>query len=570
MSYIVLARRFRPQRFSELVGQQVIARTLKNALSQQRLAHAYLLTGIRGVGKTTIARIMAMSVNCQAAKDGEPCGKCDHCHSITNGSAMDVVEMDAASHTGVDDVRDLMASVRYPPTSMPYKVYIIDEAHMLSTSAFNALLKTLEEPPEHALFILATTESDKLPVTVRSRCQRFDLGRLSVEEIRDHLQRVLTQEAITYDANALTALAQAADGSVRDALSLTERVLSLCGNTMSQNDVQQALGLVGQDTAQLLAHPVLAGDAAEAVRQLRTLVHQGQHGRHLLEALADLLHTLTCLKIDPQLIDDGATNAEWFQQQAARFSHTALDARYQILITGLQSLTWIDETRGSEMVLMRLAMLNTMLPPEDVPIPQPPKGSTPPSSPAPIPEPTPAPTTEPTASQQPPIHPANDSETNNDTVAEPAPAPTTAPWIGHGLQNWEEALEGYQQQRPALAAILEHVRCRRFDDQRIELALDHHQQRAITADDRRHFQQWLQREVLWLAQEACDQSVETLSTQRQRRAREEQAHLWQQAEHDPHIQALVRELDCQLVAVHAKGCNDDHDTAPITRRTHKQ
>ncbi|MDX8410207.1 MAG: DNA polymerase III subunit gamma/tau [Mariprofundales bacterium] len=552
MSYIVLARRFRPQCFSELVGQQVIARTLKNALSQQRLAHAYLLTGIRGVGKTTIARIMAMSVNCQAAKEGEPCGQCDHCRSITNGSAMDVMEMDAASHTGVDEVRDLMASVRYPPTSMPYKVYIIDEAHMLSTSAFNALLKTLEEPPKHALFILATTESDKLPVTVRSRCQRFDLGRLSVEEIRDHLQHVLSQEAVDCDANALTTLAQAADGSVRDALSLTERVLSLCGNAMTQSDVQQALGLVGKDTAQLLAHPVLAGDAADAVRQLRDLVRQGQHGRHLLEALAELLHELTCLKIDPQLVDGEATNPDWLQQQAARFSHTALDARYQTLITGLQSLTWIDETRGSEMVLMRLAMLNTILPPEDAAMPAPPLGFTSPTAP---------PAAKPTA---PP--PAESSETRQDTVAEPAPAPsTTAPWMGRGLQNWEQALEGYQQQRPALAAILEHVRCRRFDDQRVELALDHHQQRSITADDRRHFQQWLQREILWLAQEPCDQSVETLSTQRQRRATEEQAHLWQQAEHDPHIQALVRELDCRLVTVHAKGCNDDHESAPTTQ-----
>ncbi|MDQ6950624.1 MAG: DNA polymerase III subunit gamma/tau [Mariprofundales bacterium] len=545
MSYIVLARRFRPQRFDELVGQQIIARTLKNALSQQRLAHAYLLTGIRGVGKTTIARIMAMGVNCVAPQDGEPCGKCSHCTSIVDGSAMDVIEMDAASHTGVDDVRELMASVRYPPTTMAHKVYIIDEAHMLSTSAFNALLKTLEEPPAHALFILATTESDKLPITVRSRCQRFDLGRLTVEEIRDHLQAVLTQEKITAEPAALTALAQSADGSVRDALSLTERVLSLGGEQITLNDVQQALGLIGQDTAQRLAHPILAGDAAEAVRQLRELVQQGQGARHLLASLTDLLHQLTCLKIDPTLVDANTQDhGTWLQQQAERFSHTALDARYQILLTGLQSLTWVDETRGAEMVVMRLAMLNQLLPPDSSTLPQAPDQQkntmSPPSAPTP------------------PIALENSTlpTTTQCEVAEPAPT-TTAPWIGRGLQNWDQALEAYQQQRPALAAVLDHVRCRSFDDQRIELALNSHQQHAISAEDRRQFQQWIQREVLWLTQQTEDQSLETRSHQRDRYTKEEQARLWRQAEHDPHIQALVQELGCQLVAVHAKGCNDD-------------
>jgi len=557
MSYIVLARRFRPQRFDALVGQQIITRTLKNALTQQRLAHAYLLSGIRGVGKTTIARIMAMCVNCQSPQDGEPCGSCSHCNSIADGSAMDVIEMDAASHTGVDDVRELMASVRYPPSTMKYKVYIIDEAHMLSTSAFNALLKTLEEPPAHALFILATTESDKLPITVRSRCQRFDLSRLGVEEIRDHLKSVLTKEGVEAEQAALTALAQSADGSVRDALSLAERVLSLCGKQMNLADVQQALGLIGQDLAQQLAHPVLAGEAAQTVTTMREMVRQGQGARHLLEALADLLHELTCIKIDPALAN---TPDGWLTQQAARFTHTALDARYQILLTGLQSLTWVDEARGAEMVLMRLAMLNQLLPPESDAVPEPPTAIAPAEKPTRKPS-QPQPPAQATSTQSP-------TATTPCEIAEPAPATSTAPWMGEGLQSWEQALESYQQQRPALAAVLEHVRCRNFNAQQVELALDNHQQHAISAEDRKAFQHWLGREVLWLQKQADDQSLETLSNQRDRRAREEQARLLHEAQADPHIQRLIQELDCQLVAVHPKGCNDDApEPIPNTQET---
>ena len=207
MSYLVLARRWRPKQFSDLVGQDVVVRTLQNALAGQSLAHAYLLTGIRGVGKTTIARLMAMAVNCSNAKNGEPCTECEACTSIMQGNNLDVQEMDAASHTGVDDIREILDGVRYPPASLKYRVYIIDEAHMLSKNAFNALLKTLEEPPSHVLFILATTEIEKLPITVRSRCQRFDLRRLGVDEITSYLEEVLGREQVQFELPALHAIA---------------------------------------------------------------------------------------------------------------------------------------------------------------------------------------------------------------------------------------------------------------------------------------------------------------------------------------------------------------------------
>ncbi len=546
MSYVVLARRWRPQRFADLVGQEVVARTLKNALVSERLAHAYLLTGIRGVGKTTIARIMAMGINCTAAIEGEPCGECSHCKSISDGSAMDVIEMDAASHTGVDDVRDLMAAVRYPPTAMRAKVYIIDEAHMLSNSAFNALLKTLEEPPEHAVFILATTEADKLPITVRSRCQRFDLGRLSVQEISNHLQRVLTAEKIDADQAALTALAQAADGSVRDALSLTERVISLDSRAISLATVEQALGLVGEQQAQRLAEPVLAGDAEAAVQQLRQLLRRGESARKLLEKLGQLLHHIACIQVSPALLDASHDHesAQWLQQQAQCWDAIAIDTRYQLVINGLQSLTWSDEQQGVEMVLIRLALLNKLQPPKQPP----PRRSEQPQAAEPEPEAPPPPPSSPPPAVTPPAEPPA-KQTAAPLVAEPEPLTE----LGVGPQSWEEALQQYQEERPAVAAVFEHVQCRAFTPQRVELLLTDHQQKAITADHRRHFQQWLGRTVVWQSAEAGEEAVETVSAARKRQAEQERQRLWQQAESDPHIQQLKSELGCELLAVQPPG-----------------
>ena len=362
MSYLVLARRWRPQQFSDLVGQDVVVRTLKNALATGNMAHAYLLCGIRGVGKTTIARLMAMAVNCEQPADGEPCGRCRSCRGIADGSNLDVQEMDAASHTGVDDVREILDGVRYPPASLKTRVYIIDEAHMLSKSAFNALLKTLEEPPAHVLFILATTESDKLPITVRSRCQRFDLRRLGLAEIAAYLTHVFAQESISADVDAIAAIARAADGSVRDALSLSERVLAYTGKQVSLKDVDAALGQVGVARIRALSHAVFAGHAFEAVEQLRQASNTGHGARTLLQELARLWHQLACLQVDQALLGEEADveQRQWLQQYRDGLTGPALDLRYQVLLAGMRDLSLVDERMGAEMVLMRLCGLNAI------------------------------------------------------------------------------------------------------------------------------------------------------------------------------------------------------------------
>ncbi|RMH52502.1 MAG: DNA polymerase III subunit gamma/tau [Zetaproteobacteria bacterium] len=566
MSYVVLARRWRPRRFADLVGQQVVARTLKNAIADARRAHAYLLTGIRGVGKTTIARIMAMAVNCTRPQQGEPCGECSHCRAITDGSALDVVEMDAASHTGVDDIRDLIAAVRYPPTSMAAKVYIIDEAHMLSNSAFNALLKTLEEPPEHALFILATTEADRLPVTVRSRCQRFDLARLSVEEIRAHLRRVLEAEGVEeVEEGALTLLARAADGSLRDALSLTERVVALERRRIGRDVVIQALGLIGDDSARRLADPVLAGDAEQAVATLRTLVRQGGTARKLLEALTALFHRIACLQLSPVLIEEESDPemVAWLRRQADCWSPMAVDTRYQIALHGLQSLDWIDEQTGVEMVLIRLARLNLLQPPEAPP------PAAPPSAPPERREDGEGEGTHDTIS---PVAERGGGSAPSSSCA-PAASPTDIAFPAEGggwARSWAEAIAAYQQEQPAQAAVLEHVRCRRFDDQGVVLLLNELQERAIGITQRRRFQEWLGRTVEWRRDDGSGAEIETLSQTRKRQAAEEQTRLRRQAEEDPHIRRLMAELDCTLIDVLPPGAapaEEQADPAPAEERS---
>ncbi|WP_038250870.1 DNA polymerase III subunit gamma/tau [Ghiorsea bivora] len=551
MSYLVLARKWRPQRFADLTGQDVIVRTLKNALTSNHLAHAYLMTGIRGVGKTTISRLMAMAVNCTQVEDGEPCGTCDSCTSIAKGNNLDVQEMDAASHTGVDDIREILDGVRYPPVHLKIKVYIIDEAHMLSKSAFNALLKTLEEPPENVLFILATTESDKLPITVRSRCQRFDLRRLNVDEIADYLAYVLQEEGINTQEDALQVIARSADGSVRDALSLTERVLAFSSQDITLESVQQSLGLIGSEQTQQLAHAVLSGDAKQAVQSLRQSREVGVSPSHLLKSLSELLHEMMCCKLDASLMPQSMSSAAqtWVQQQADCWSEQALDMRYQVLIHGLRDLPLIDEQRGAEMIVMRLAHLNFISPPEKE------------MSAQDIAEKKTIKNVEPvkkreftqkvalTATQETKQTPApqhtepatQNSLANSNTHQETeVSAPVSPP------NSWEEAMQQYHQIKPGIAAMLEHVLCQRFDDD-VLLLLDAHQQDAITNQDRQGFESWLKRKVIW--GKRTNEDGESLLEQKKREANEYTRKLWQDAESDPHIQALKEALNCRLVNV---------------------
>ncbi len=541
MSYLVLARRWRPKQFSDLVGQGVVVRTLQNALAGQSLAHAYLLTGIRGVGKTTIARLMAMAVNCDQAKGGEPCAKCDTCLSIMQGNSLDVQEMDAASHTGIDDIREILDGVRYPPVSLKYRVYIVDEAHMLSKSAFNALLKTLEEPPAHVLFILATTEVEKLPITVRSRCQRFDLRRLGVDEISTYLGNVLKQESVEAELAALHAIARAADGSVRDALSLTERVLAYAGERIEIGDVRHALGLIGPELVRVLADAVFSNSPALVVEQLRCAINAGNAPRALLVSLGELIHQISCVKVSEALLEDEADEheREWLKSWSDRWSFQDLDLRYQALVHGLRDLAMVDEQRGTEMVLLRLCHLDAVSKPvgvsagvvESVEMPE--KVSERPKEP-PMQE---------TAGE------ASEAAASSE-VEEDLPLHSLDEAPGEHFSDWAKALQAYHEIKPGVAAMLEHVGILEFGS-RIRMALDEHQQNAIAMPDRLAFQEWIGRDVFWEA--AQDSPAESLSQSRTKQAESEKRRLWEQAESDPHIKSMVEKMGLRLTNVRASG-----------------
>ncbi|ATX80122.1 DNA polymerase-3 subunit gamma/tau [Mariprofundus aestuarium] len=560
MSYLVLARRWRPQKFSDLVGQDVVVRTLKNALSSGNLAHAYLLCGIRGVGKTTIARLMAMAVNCENPVAGEPCGSCVSCQGISDGSNLDVQEMDAASHTGVDDVREILDGVRYPPSTLKCKVYIIDEAHMLSKSAFNALLKTLEEPPERVLFILATTESDKLPITVRSRCQRFDLRRLGQGEIAAYLEHVFASEKIMADQNALAAIATAADGSVRDALSLAERVLAYSSEKLSIADVQSALGLVGSELVCRLSQTLFAGDASAAIEVLRAAVSRGHGPRTLLLELSRLWHQLSCLKVDISLLGEevDAGYRDWLERHAGVLELQALDLRYQVLLSGIRDLAVVDERMGSEMVLMRLCGLNSISPVTEVivePLPKQQKAE----SEKPLSTALPAETErahmmfEAVQEDEEPV--AVQPAAVEVEVERPEPdLPLQDQSAGKKFNDWQQVVDAFHEVKPGVAAMLDHVVCVEFGS-KVRLALDKHQERALATPDRLAFAEWLGREVFWESQK--DHQGESLSQERDRQARAETARLRKAAEDDPHIHALMREMDAQLVRVLPAGVQPD-------------
>ena len=302
MSYRVFARKYRPQRFEEVVGQEHITRTLQNAITGKRLAQAYLFVGPRGVGKTSSARILAKALNCQASKDGptdNPCGTCDACIEIAEGRSLDVMEIDGASNNSVDSIRTLRENAAYAPARGPYKVYLIDEVHMLSTAAFNALLKTLEEPPEHVKFLFATTEAQKVPATILSRCQRFDLRRLTPELIAEHLLHIAKNEQITLDPAAAAAIARGADGAMRDAESMLDQVVAFCGTTINESDVHSVFGFTPRETVLELAGALVARDTPAALAVVKTQAEAGKDLARLLGDLVGLLRDILISKAHP-------------------------------------------------------------------------------------------------------------------------------------------------------------------------------------------------------------------------------------------------------------------------------
>jgi len=353
MSYLVLARKWRPRRFSELVGQEHVVRALSNALETGKVHHAFLFTGTRGVGKTTIARIFAKSLNCERGSGAEPCGECGACVDIDAGRYVDLLEIDAASNTGVDDVRELIDNAQYMPARGRTKVYLIDEVHMLSKSAFNALLKTLEEPPGHVKFLLATTDPQKLPVTVLSRCLQFNLRRLELDQISGQMQRILDAEGIAAEPAAITLLARAADGSLRDGLSLLDQAIAYTGAQLGEAAVIAMLGTVDRGQVDGVLDALASGDGAALMQRIEALAAFSPDFAHVLEDLAVALHRIQLQQLVPGAAGDDLP--ESWATLAAGLSAELVQLWYQMAVTGRRDLGLAPSPRtGFEMTLLRM------------------------------------------------------------------------------------------------------------------------------------------------------------------------------------------------------------------------
>ncbi|TRD15504.1 DNA polymerase III subunit gamma/tau [Palleronia caenipelagi] len=374
--YQVLARKYRPQVFADLIGQEAMVRVLTNAFAADRIAQAFMLTGIRGTGKTTTARIIAKGMNC-VGPDGTggptvtPCGECEPCRAIAEGRHVDVMEMDGASQTGVNDIRDnILNSVQYAPSSARYKIYIIDEVHMLSTSAFNALLKTLEEPPAHVKFIFATTEIRKVPVTVLSRCQRFDLRRIEPEVMIAHLDRIAKAEGAAVSGDALALLTRAAEGSVRDALSLLDQAIGHGAGETGVGEVRAMLGLADRGRVMDLFERIMAGDAAGALTELSAQYSDGADPAAILRDLAEVTHWINVSKVTPDALEDptvGPDERDRGRDLAERLSLRSLARMWQMLLKALEEISVAPNAMmAAEMAVIRMTHVAELPPPDDL------------------------------------------------------------------------------------------------------------------------------------------------------------------------------------------------------------
>ncbi|MBO9413042.1 DNA polymerase III subunit gamma/tau [Ruegeria sp. R8_2] len=374
-AYQVLARKYRPETFADLVGQEAMVRTLKNAFEADRIAQAFIMTGIRGTGKTTTARIIAKGMNC-IGPDGEgkpttePCGQCEHCTAIMEGRHVDVMEMDAASRTGVNDIREIIDSVRYRAASARYKIYIIDEVHMLSTNAFNALLKTLEEPPEHVKFIFATTEIRKVPVTVLSRCQRFDLRRIEPEDMIGLLRKIADAEGAQIAEDAMALITRAAEGSARDATSLLDQAISHGAGETSADQVRAMLGLADRGRVLDLMDMILRGDAAGALTELGAQYAEGADPLAVLRDLAEITHWVSVVKITPDAAEDPTVSPDERargQQMAEALPMRVLTRMWQMLLKALEEVSAAPNAMmAAEMAVIRLTHVSDLPSPEEL------------------------------------------------------------------------------------------------------------------------------------------------------------------------------------------------------------
>jgi len=364
MSYLALYRKYRPQTFDELIGQPHVARALRNALREERVAHAYLFAGPRGTGKTTTARLLAKALNCGDVPTAEPCGECDSCRRITQGSALDVIEIDAASKTSVDDIRELRERVQTAPAGSRFKVYIVDEVHMLSTSAFNAFLKTLEEPPRHVIFVLCTTEPHKLPATVLSRCQRYDFRRLSVADLTQLVEKVAQQEGLALDQRAAALLVRAATGSARDALSLLEQAQSYAGREIGADDIQAIVGGADVELLADFADAIADRNVDEVFHLVATAVEQGRDLRQLATDLVAHFRDLLLLRVcrrGEELVAVAAGSAARMKAQAQKMPESEIVRAAQVMSDAERELRRSEQQR----LTLELAMVRLASPPQE-------------------------------------------------------------------------------------------------------------------------------------------------------------------------------------------------------------
>ena len=470
-AYRVLARKYRPQRFAELIGQEAMVRTLTNAIATGRIAHAFILTGVRGVGKTSTARILARSLNC-VGPDGKggptaaPCGVCDPCRAIAEDRHVDVIEMDAASHTKVEEMRELLDGVRYRPVAARYKVYIIDEVHMLSGHSFNALLKTLEEPPPDIIFIFATTEIQKVPVTVLSRCQRFSLRRVPIEQLIAHYQSVAAAENIAIAPMAVALIARAADGSVRDGLSLLDQAIALgAGAAIDEAAVRDMLGIADRNLVFDLFETMMKGAAPDALARLEALYDGGADPVLVLRDLLELAHFLTRLKLTPAAGENDPTLAgarERGLPLAEKLGMPVLTRTWQMLLKGIgEAQVAPSPLEAAEMVLVRLAYVAELPPPGDV-VRAASEGREPASAPR-----------GPGSSAGAAI-PATVNRGANAVSARAVPQPDAAPNKAPSPTSFRELLEMFEQHKEAIlrAHLYAHVHLVQFEPGRVQLRLD--------------------------------------------------------------------------------------------------
>ncbi len=355
MSYLALARKWRPKTFSEVIGQEHVVSALTNALGTQRLHHAFLFSGTRGVGKTTLARIFAKAVNCESGVRAEPCGQCNACQGIDHGNLLDMIEVDAASRTRVEDTRELLDNVQYTPTISRFKIYLIDEVHMLSTHSFNALLKTLEEPPEHVKFLLATTNPRKLPTTILSRCIQFNLKSVDITQLSAHLEKILTAEKIQFEPQALLILAKSANGSVRDSLSLLDQAIAYCNGDVTATQTRTMLGMIDDQLVNQLLDQIIAGDADGVFSAIERMSERSADYATALDELMSLIHNVSLFLSSPQSLQYKGIGSGEISRFSSRIDAEELQLLYQIALVGKRDFPYApDPASGFEMTVMRM------------------------------------------------------------------------------------------------------------------------------------------------------------------------------------------------------------------------